>query len=110
MRGAVTGSFPRRLPCGVAVLRLQRPVQRGPADAQVPGDRGHRLAPLAAGPGNGRQVIADGGRAAAAPALSLRGAQPPAAATAKPPKWRLEITADSGTAAAATESHNLTGA
>ena len=55
--------------------RGERPVQGGPADTQVPGDRRHGLTALPAGAGNGQDVVVDGGRATAAPALGLGGAQ-----------------------------------
>jgi hypothetical protein len=55
---------------------LQCPVQRGPADLEVVGDGGDRLAAGLPGPGDGQYVLIDGRRAAAAPALGFGGAQP----------------------------------
>jgi WD domain, G-beta repeat len=51
---------------GACALHVQRPVQGGAADAQVQGDRGHRLAAAAAAPGNRQDVIIGRGGAAAA--------------------------------------------
>ncbi len=48
---------------------VQGTVQRGAANAEVAGDGGDRLAALAAGPGDGQGVLADGGGAAATAAL-----------------------------------------
>ncbi len=60
----------------MALVWLQRPVQRRPADLEVAGDGGDRLATGLPGAGDGQDVFIDSGGAAATPALGLGGAQP----------------------------------
>ena len=61
-----------RIPLG----RLHCPVQRRPADLQVAGNGGDRLAARLPGAGHGQDVVIDGGVAAASSALGLGAAQP----------------------------------
>jgi len=71
--------------------RLQCPVKRGPADLQVPGNGGDRLAARLPGASDGQHILIDGSRAAATPALGLGGAQP-VQRTSEPLTCSLEFT------------------